>query len=88
MASRPVSFDFMPKRSRTITSSSLEVKLSGLNSVTSTAPPIASKKPTTSSLPFRIPYHGTASEDASAAQSTSSVSCSRIAGTSPLPNAS
>ena len=40
-ASRPVSFDFIVKSISTITSSSLEVKLRGLNSLTSTAPPIA-----------------------------------------------
>src|ERR1700730_10691089 len=50
--------------------------------------PMASKKLATPSLPCRGPYHGADAMAASVDQSTSSVTRSRMAWTSPRPNAS
>ena len=59
-----------------------------MNSSTSMVEPKSEKNTTTASLPWRTPYHGAADEAASAAQSTLSVTASRIAATSPRPKAS
>src|ERR1700752_4303906 len=73
---------------KTMTSpSSLLAKASGVNSVTGPVFPIAAKKPATASLPWRGPYHGADSIAASVDQSMSSVTRSRMAWTSPAPNA-
>src|SRR5215470_11731490 len=50
--------------------------------------PKSAKNCPTASLPWRTPYHGAAFPAASAAQSTSSVTASRMAATSPRPKAS
>ena len=60
----------------------------GVNSSTSMVEPNSAKNFATASLPWRTPYHGAAVPAASAAQSTSSVTASRMAATSPRPKAS
>src|SRR5690242_818440 len=50
--------------------------------------PNSAKNAATASLPRRIPYHGAAVPAAAEAQSTSSVTASRMAATSPRPKAS
>src|ERR1700678_567372 len=68
--------------------SSLLAKASGMNSVTGPVLPMPSKKPASSPFPCLGPYHGADSMAASVDQSTSSVTRSRTAWTSPRPNAS
>ena len=58
-----------------------------MNSVTGPVLPMASKKPATPSSPCLGPYHGADAMAASVDQSTSSVTRSRMAWTSPRPNA-
>jgi hypothetical protein len=79
---------FGPNRTTVSTSVSLAAKASGVNSSTSMVEPNAAKNAATASLSCRVPYQGAAAELASAAQSTSSVTASRLAATSPRPNAS
>jgi len=67
--------------------SSLLANASGVNSVTGPVLPMASKKLIRPSFPCRGPYHGADSIAASVDQSTSSVTRSRMAWTSPRPNA-
>ena len=88
MALRPVSLTVKPKRMTAMTSVSLAANASGVNSVTSSVSPIAAKKPGSSSFPRRTPCQGAIVLAGSDAQSTSSVTTSRIAETSPWPNAS
>src|SRR5215472_17167011 len=84
----PVAETVNAYRMNTMTSpSSLPAKASGVNSVTGPVLPTPAKKSATSSLPCLGPYHGADSIAASVDQSTSSVTRSRMAWTSPLPNA-
>src|ERR1700733_10947914 len=84
----PVAVTVKAYRMNTMTSpSSLPAKASGVNSVTGPVLPMASRKLATSSFPCLGPYHGADGIAASVDQSTSSVTRSRIAWTSPLPNA-
>src|SRR6202012_2256429 len=76
-----------PPRNRTTdsTSVSLAAMETGVNSSTSMVEPNSAKNAATPSLPCLTPYHGAAAPAASAAQSTSSVTASRMAATSPRP---
>ena len=85
----PVAGIDMAKCTTVITSpSSFDANESGVNSVTSAWAASSSKNFVTSARPLRIPCHGATSPRASEAQSTSSVTCSRMCSTSPRPNAS
>jgi hypothetical protein len=67
------------------TSVSLDVKETGVNSVTSMFDPIYLKNRGTSLLPRWLPNHGTDVLAASAAQSTSSATSASTASRSPRP---
>src|ERR1700733_986300 len=83
----PVARAVALQRVTTMTSVSLDPNASGVNSVICSASPRVLKKAGTSSLP-RTPCQGAMSLSGQDAQSTSSVSWSRMNWTSPRPNAS
>src|SRR6201987_6073867 len=88
LADLPVLRDRAWNRTTVSTSVSLAANDTGVNSSTSMVEPKSAKNAANASLPRRTPYHGAPDEAASAAQSTSSVTASRIAATSPRPKAS
>jgi hypothetical protein len=87
-ASRAVLADRMVQSTSRCTSSWPAAKLCGVNAPISMLLARSLKKLATPSRPARGPYHGAVLLAASAAQSTSSLTRSRIAATSPRPTAS
>ena len=84
----PVAGAVAAQRVTTMTSVSFDVNDSGVNSVICRVPPSALKKEGTSARPRWMPCQGAMSLSGQDAQSTSSVSWSRMYSMSPRPNAS
>jgi hypothetical protein len=87
-ACRPEDSDRNVHQTSRWTSSCEAAKPCGVNSAISMLSARSRKKLATPVLPVRCPYHGAAWLAASAAQSTSSQTRSRMASTSPRPMAS